>query len=199
MKWIFTGLILAALICGAATGRMEAVSTAALTGGQEAVQLCIRLTAALCLWSGILKVGEAAGLTKGIARLLSPVLKRIFPRLASDDPARQYIAMNLTANLLGLGNAATPFGLKAAEALAARGEPGRASRELVYLVVLNTASIQLLPTTVASLRALHGAATPLDILPAVWISSAAALLTALFTAFLLGTFSRGTVRGERKR
>lgn len=186
MKWIFTVMLAAATVCGGLTGRMEEVSNAALTGGQEAVSLALRLTAALCLWSGVLKVAEAAGLTDRIAGLLSPVLGRIFPRLEKGDPARRYIAMNMTANLLGLGNAATPFGLKAAEALAARGEPGRASNELIYLVVLNTASLQLLPTTVASLRAVHGAAAPLDILPAVWLSSAAALFTALGTAWLLG-------------
>lgn len=186
MKWILTGMLAVALLCGGVTGQMAEVSNAALTGGQEAVEVCIRLTAALCLWSGMLKVAEAAGLADRIAGLLSPVLGRIFPRLEKGDPARRYIAMNMTANLLGLGNAATPFGLKAAEALAARGESGRASNELVYLVVLNTASLQLLPTTVASLRALHGAAAPLDILPAVWISSVAALLTALGTAWLLG-------------
>ncbi len=179
MKWVFTLLIVAGVIFGGVTGNIEAVSNAALAGGQDAVNLCLKLTAALCLWSGMLKIAEAAGITEGIAKILSPLLRRIFPSIRKEEPAFSYIAMNVTANLLGLGNAATPFGLKAAAELQSR------PKELCYFVVLNTASVQLLPTTVASLRALQGSGRPLDILPAVWVSSGCALVSALTMAWLL--------------
>ena len=119
-----------------------------------------------------------------LSRLLGPVLRRLFPQVAGDRAVMDSISANVSANLLGLGNAATPLGLEAARGMA-RKSPGVASDSLCMLVVCNTASIQLLPTTVASVRAAFGSAAPFDILPAVWISSLASVTVGLLTARLL--------------
>lgn len=187
MKWIFTCMIAVSALFGALNGRIGEVSNAVIQGSGDAVTLVISLTGAMCLWSGVMKVAEEAGLTKTVARLLSPVTKRLFHGLAADSRAMHAICMNITANLLGLGNAATPLGLEAMRCLAEEEHTnGTASNNMVTFVVLNTASIQLIPTTISVLRLNHGAANPMDILPAVLLTSFTALCVGLFLAKLLG-------------
>ena len=163
---------------------MEALSAAALSGCGEAVSLVIALTGMLCLWSGLMEIARRCRLTEALARLLHPLTRWLFPTVPQGSPAMQAICMNLSANLLGLGNAATPLGIRAARRMA-RGTDGTADDELCRLVVLNTASIQLLPSTVAAIRAGLGCAAPLDILPAVWLSSAISVTAGLLAARLL--------------
>ena len=130
----------------------------------------LSLGGSLCLWSGVGRLMEAVGITGMLSRLLRPFLHRVFPESKQDPLLAQSLSGNICANFLGLGNAATPMGIRAASGMAAL--PDRdIRRELSLLVVLNTASIQLLPTTIASVRAACGAAVPFDILPAVWITS----------------------------
>ena len=149
---------------------------AAVTEGTlDALQFAPQLAAALCLWSGVTELLERSGAAAGLARLTTKPLRRLFPRGAWDRETLSALSENLGANMLGLGNAATPAGVRAARGLARLG----ARHELNTLVVLNTASVQLLPTTAASLRASLGSASPFDITPAVWISSALALLVGL--------------------
>lgn len=186
MSWILTGLIVLSIICGLATGNLSKVSTAALEGSMNAVEMFITLLGALCLWSGLMKVAEEAGLTKIISRLLSPVTKRIFKGLDPKGKAMQAISMNMTANLLGLGNAATPLGLSAMRELdMLNGGSTRASDNMIKFVVLNTASIQLIPTTIAALRLKSGSQAPFEIMPAVWIVSTAALICTMTMVYLL--------------
>lgn len=186
MKWIFTIMIAVSVLFGCLNGRINEVSNAALEGGSTAVTLVLSLTGALCLWSGVMKVAEEAKITDWIAQLLSPITRRIFPGLAKGSAALRAISMNITANLLGLGNAATPFGLEAMRCLQKNSPDGKtATDHMITFVVLNTASVQLIPTTVSVLRLNHGAAAPLDILPAVLLTSAVSLATALVTARLL--------------
>lgn len=125
-----------------------------------------------------------------LSSALSPLLRALFPRASRDSETLGALSANVSANLLGLGNAATPMGIRAAQGMSAQSKRGVASRELCLLVVINTASIQLLPTTVAAVRAANGAAAPFDILPAVWISSAASVLAGVLAAKLLHRFSR---------
>ncbi len=178
-------MVAVAVLCGAVTGRMDAVASAALEGAADAVRLCLSMLGALCLWMGVMEILRRAGVSRGLARLLRPVLKRLYPDFAGDDAVMDAVAANVSANLLGLGNAATPSGLEAAR-LMARNSPGVASDSLCMLVVCNTASIQLLPTTVAALRAAAGCGTPFDILPAVWLASAAALTVGIVAAKGMG-------------
>lgn len=184
MNGILTALLIFSVVTAAFTGRMEALSAAALSGCSEAVTLVITLTGMLCLWSGLMEIARRCRLTEALARLLHPLTRWLFPTVPQGSPAMQAISMNLSANLLGLGNAATPLGIRAARRMA-RGQNGVADDELCRLVVLNTASLQLLPTTVAGVRAACGCRTPFDILPAVWLSSAISVTAGLLTARLL--------------
>ena len=183
MGLVWTLMVTAALVCGAVQGMLPAVTAAAMKGASAAVELTLSMAGALCLWSGVMTVMERGGLTRGLARLFRPLLRRILPA-SRDADTLAAVSANVSANLLGLGNAATPLGIRAAQRMAA-GCGGTASDELCRLVVLNTASIQLLPTTVAAVRSAQGCAAPLDILPAVWLSSALSVTAGLLAARLL--------------
>lgn len=184
MAWIWTAMVAVAVICGMLTGRMDAVGGAALEGARAAVDLCLGILGGMFLWMGVMELMDRCGLSAGLSRLLRPLLRRLLPYAARDEETLGALSANISANLLGLGNAATPLGIRAARRMAS-GCEGTASDELCRLVVLNTASIQLLPTTVASVRAACGSAAPLDILPAVWVSSALSVLAGLAAARLL--------------
>lgn len=170
MTVIWTGMVVISILCGLATGRGPEVAAAAVEGTSAAVQLALSIAGMLCLWTGVMEVMRRSGLADKLSRLLGPVLRRLFPQAARDKETMDSISANVSANLLGLGSAATPLGLEAARRLARR-SPGVASDSLCMLVVCNTASIQLIPTTVASVRAAQGCAAPFDILPAVWLAS----------------------------
>ena len=171
MSVIWTGMVALSILCGLAVGRGPEVAAAAVEGAGAAVELAISIAGMLCLWTGVMEVMRRSGLSDQLSRLLAPVLRRLFPQAAGDRAAMDSISANVSANLLGLGNAATPLGLDAARRLV-RHSPGVASDSLCMLVVCNTASLQLIPTTVATVRAAAGSAAPFDILPAVWLASA---------------------------
>ena len=181
MPYFLTGLFFLSLLFGCATGQLSAVSAAALTGAQSAVELCLSMAGAICLWSGVMTLMDRCGLSEKLAALLRPLLRRILPNASRDSETLAALSANVSANLLGLGNAATPLGIRAATRMA-QGCNGVASDELYRLVVLNTASIQLLPTTVAAVRSAHGCAVPFDILPAVWLSSVLSVSAGLLAA-----------------
>lgn len=171
MTVIWTGMIVVSILCALATGRGPEVAAAAVEGTSAAVQLALSIAGMLCLWTGVMEVMRQSGLADRLSRLLAPILCRLFPQAAKDRDTMDSISANVSANLLGLGSAATPLGLEAARRLSRRSR-GVASDDLCMLVVCNTASIQLIPTTVASVRAAEGCAAPFDILPAVWLASA---------------------------
>ena len=171
MSVIWTGMVALSVLCGLASGRGPAVASAAVEGASAAVELSLSIGGMLCLWTGVMEVMRRSGLSDKLSSLLAPVLRRLFPQAAGDRDIMDSISANVSANLLGLGNAATPLGLDAARRLARR-TPGTASDSLCMLVVCNTASLQLIPTTVATVRAAAGSAAPFDILPAVWLASA---------------------------
>ena len=181
MSVIWTVMVGASVLCALALGNGEAVAAAALEGAAAGVELCISMTGAICLWSGVMTLMDRCGLSQKLARLLRPVLRHILPRASRDSETMAALSANVSANLLGLGNAATPLGIRAATRMA-EGCGGVASDELCRLVVLNTASIQLLPTTVAAVRSAQGCAAPFDILPAVWLSSALSVTAGLLAA-----------------
>jgi len=171
MTVIWTGMVLVSILCSLATGRGPEVAAAAVEGTSAAVQLALSIAGMLCLWTGVMEVMRRSGLADKLSRLLRPALRLLFPQVAGDQGIMDSVSANVSANLLGLGNAATPLGLEAARRMARR-SPGVASDSLCMLVVCNTASIQLIPTTVASVRAAAGSAAPFDILPATWLASA---------------------------
>lgn len=189
MAWIWTGMAVLSILCGLATGRGDLVAAAAVEGAQAAVELCVSIAGMLCLWTGVMEVMRRSGLAEGLSRLLRPVLSALFPQVSKDRGVMDSISANVSANLLGLGNAATPLGIQAARRMA-RGCSGTASDELCLLVVLNTASIQLLPATIASVRSASGAQSPFDILPAVWLASALSVVVGVLTAKFLAAVGR---------
>ena len=185
MAWIWTGMIAASVVCGLCSGTIGAVSNAAMEGAAAAVDLCLSMAGVMCLWSGVMSIMKASGLMDSLSRLFRPLLSRLLPRACQDPETLAALSGNVSANLLGLGNAATPLGIRAARRMA-EGCGGTASNELCTLVVLNTASIQLLPTTVAGVRAALGAESAFDILPAVWMASVLSVAAGLLAAKLFG-------------
>ena len=170
MSFIIGGMILLSIITGAVGGNMAAVSTAAMNGCGQAVELVISLTGTICLWSGVMGIAEKSGLTDALSRAFRPLNRILFRGLSPDSPAIKAVSMNMAANLLGLGNAATPLGLAAMKELEkVNPVPGTASQAMVTFVVLNTASLQILPTTTSYLRLAAGSKEPMEILPAVWL------------------------------
>lgn len=192
MNRLFGWMILLSVGEAVFTGRVDTLSEAVLTECSNAVALCLSLLGSLSLWGGFLAIAERSGLTERIASLLSPVTGRLFPSLKKDSSALKAISMNITANLLGLGNAATPLGIKAMKALKEEtvSPPKTANHPIILFLLLNTASLQLLPTTVAGIRAAAGAKVPFDILPAVLVTSALSLAVALVCAFLCRRLTR---------
>ena len=186
MSWIWTGMVLLSVAAAVLLGNGSELSGAVLEGAQSAVTLVIGMAGAICLWSGVGRVMERCGLTGLLSELLSPALKRLFPDTRKDKVLAQQLSANICANILGLGNAATPMGVLAAQRMAASGKPGIASDQLCRLVVLNTASIQLIPTGVAAVRLAAGSAAPFDILPAVWLTSLCSAGVGLMAAWGMG-------------
>lgn len=184
MALVFTLFLLISVCSALFHNNTSALSAAVMDGAGAGVTLAISLAGPICLWSGFSRVMEANGWMKGLSRLFSPVLARLFPCAWQDSSAREALCANLSANLLGLGNAATPAGVRAAGRMAL-GSQGRATDELCRLVVMNTASVQLIPATVSAVRASLGCDTPFDILPAVWITSLCSVSAGLFAAKLL--------------
>lgn len=187
---IWTIFIVVSVLFGIYSGNAAAVGNAALEGARAAVEFILSIGGIICLWCAVMELMKLAGLLKTIEKLLKPILRRLFPDAAKDENILEPLSMNVAANLLGLGNAATPMGIRAAKKMARQSAVGLASAELCRLVVLNTASIQLLPTTIAAIRAANGASAPFDILPEVWISSLISVAVGLCAAKLFEKISR---------
>lgn len=185
MGAIWCGMVGMGLLLALVQGRLGGLTAALMTGASNAVTLCLSLAGPLCLWSGVLRVMERCGLTARLGRAMRPLLRRLFPESSRDAQTLGCITANFTANLLGLGNAATPMGIAAVQRMRALHGGAEATQEMCRLIVLNTASVQLLPGTVAAVRASLGSAAPLSILPAVWLTSAASVAVGLAGAKLL--------------
>ena len=190
MAWLWTGMVAVSLIFGALTGNLNALSAAALEGAQSAVELCLTMCGVMCLWTGVMEVMDQCALTGRIAALFRPLLRRLLPHASRDSETLAAVSANLSANLLGLGNAATPLGIRAARRMS-RGCEGAASDELCLFVVLNTASIQLIPSTLAGVRTSLGAADPFDILLPVWLVSLLSVIAGLLAAGFFARIWRG--------
>lgn len=191
MRFLMGVLPCVAVIFGLVNGRAQEMSSAILENADKAVTLALSLCGIMCLWCGLMKVAEKAGIVKALSKLLAPLLSLLFRGLKKGGTAMQLISMNITANILGLGNASTPLGIKAMQAIAdEEGANGTATDNMVLLTVMNTASLQIIPTTAAALRASFGAAQPMDILPCVWIVSIYSLVITIAAAKLFSRFSK---------
>ena len=209
LNGIFISMLAVSLVAGFYYGKGEALTAALLSQSSQAVTVALEMTGVICLWSGMMRAAERSGLTETLGRLLYPVTRRLFPGLYQRGANRaiEAITMNLSANLIGLGNAATPLGLAAMERMADltfeqtsphHQQPVRcASDDMVVFLICNTASLQLIPSTLAAVRQAAGSAHPLEILPAVWLSSLCTLVVSLASAKLLSRFSHSFPRPRR--
>ncbi len=191
LNYIWSFIVVLSIVCSVLLGNTENLSNALINSGASSIELILTMAGIMCLWSGIMNIATDSGFTAFTAKIFSPLLCRVFPKLDKNSEAFKSITMNISANLLGLGNTATPFGLRAMEQLhTLNNKSDEASNEMVVFVVINTASLQLLPTTLASLRQAYGSSAPFEIIVPVWISSACALFTALVIACTLNLRKR---------
>ena len=184
LSLLWTGMVVVSIVYGVLSGSVEAVGKAAVEGASEAVKLCIGICGVTSLWTGVMEILSRAGVTAQ--------LKNLFPGSKNNAAAMEAVSANVAANLLGLGNAATPLGIKAASEMARGARNGVATDDLCMLVVLNSASIQLIPATVAAVRAAAGAQNPFDILPAVWLASGVSVLTGILMAKIMARLWRSS-------
>lgn len=185
MSWVWTGIVLVSLIFSIFLGRGSALAASVAQGAQAGITLAISIAGSICLWSGVGKLMEKAGLTQRLSDFLRPIFKRVFPSTQNDSALAHFLSANVCANFLGLGNAATPMGIQAVKRLKNQTAPHTATDEMCRLVVLNTASIQLIPANVAAIRASLGCPAPFDILPAVWVTSLCSAGLGVISAWLL--------------
>ena len=184
MRYVIFVIICLSFIFSSLTGRISELSSAALTSCKDAVTLCISLCGTICLWSGVMKVAERSGAVKKLSVIFAKPLTLLFHDIDKKGTAMQYIVMNFISNLLGLGNASTPLGIKAMNELKNEQNADKtATRNMIMLVVMNTASVQFFPSTIAAIRASYGSAAPADIVPCVWIVSLIALGVSVTTVF----------------
>lgn len=190
MNYIWVGMIVLSFVCSAFTGRMEGLSQAVIDGAEKSITLVLSMAGLMCLWSGLMRIAEAGGMTRILSRAFSPILSRLMPDYAKDSDTMQAVSANITANLLGLGNAATPLGIEAMKRMQRNNTlKNAANNSMVMFVVLNTASVQLIPTTIAALRSASGSKAPFDILVPMWIVSILALLAGIIPAKIWGSLT----------
>jgi len=187
INYIWGGMILISFVFAFLSGNLESVNGALIEGAETAVDMSIGLLGMMCLWTGLLEIAKRAGITEKLAKLLSPVMRFLFPELKKDSPAVSAMLMNMVANFLGLSNAATPLGLKAmAELDKENKKRKRASNAMCLFVVINTASITLIPTTVIALRSSNGSNAPFEIILPVWICSVISVTVGVIVAKFFG-------------
>lgn len=172
INYIWAFLVAVSVITGILTGNIDSVTSAAFEGANSAVTTVLSFAGAVVMWCGMLKIAEKSGLTRAFTAVIRPITGILFPKLDKNSPAISAISMNMIANILGLANAATPLGLKAMTELEKlNSKKGTASDEMCMFVVLNTASIQIIPSTLIAIRASLGSQNPAEIIVPVWITS----------------------------
>ncbi len=186
LNYIWIGLLMIGFAFGIVNGRLDDVTKAAMDSAQTAITVCIGLLGVMCLWTGLMKVAEKSGLIRIIGRAVRPVLIFLFPEIPKDHPALGAIVMNLVANFLGLGNAATPLGLKAMKELQSLNKDKKtATNAMCMFLVLNTAAIQLVPANIIALRTSEGSKKPAEIIICIWIASVCATIMGIIAAKML--------------
>ncbi len=189
--WAFS--VILSLVTAIFTGNTESLAVSAIDGTEGSVTLCISMLGIIMFWCGIMEVMKESGLMEALSKLISPIIGFIFPNARRDKSVMEALCANVSANLLGLGNAATPAGIRAAEGLHRLSEKSSASDDMCMLVVINTASLQLIPTTIGAMRASSGAENPFDIIFAVWFASICSLAAGILAAKLFSRLYRRVI------
>ena len=182
MNYIWGGLIVISIVVSVFTGKLPETSAAAMDSAKESVETVLSMLGVMCFWMGLMEIADRSGLMDKFASLLSPIINFMFKDVKSEK-AKKAISMNMAANIFGIGNAATPFGLAAMEELAKENKfKGTASNSMCMMVVINTASIQLIPTTLLAFRSAYKSQNPFEIMPAVWIVSLCSVVLGVISA-----------------
>lgn len=186
MNYIWGAMVVFSFISALFSGNMQTLSDSVVTSGQDAINLVVKLTGMMCLWGGVMKIAEKAELTQLISKMLSPLFSVLYKNIDKNSKTAQAMSMNITANLLGLGNAATPLGLEAMRRMQeSNPDKTKATDDMVVFVVMNSAAMRLIPTTVATLRTQFGSANPMEIMPATWVSTIFSLIAGVMTAKII--------------
>ena len=194
MNYVWSAMIIFSVVCAIVGGGMDALTSAVIDSGSQALSVFLGLYGMMALWGGLMRIAERSGVTGFIARMMYPLLRFLFPDLKKDGGELGAISMNLTANLLGLGNASTPLGIDAMRKLQLiNPDKSTATDDMITFVVMNSASMRIIPTTVAMLRANHGSANPMEIMLPGLMTSVCALVVGLITSRLYGRLRRGRV------
>ena len=203
MNYIWGAMVVFSFIAAAFSGNMQTLSDSVLNSGQDAINLVLKLTGMMCLWGGIMKIAEKSELTLVISKMFSPLFSVLYRNVDRKSKTAEAMSMNITANLLGLGNAATPLGLEAMRRMQeANPDKTKATDDMVVFVVMNSAAMRLIPTTVATLRTQFGSASPMEIMPATWVSTILSLTAGVLTAKIISRMMKkeiSVVRLGRKR
>ncbi len=203
MNYIWGAMVVFSFIAAIFSGNMQALSDSVVTSGQDAINLVLKLTGMMCLWGGIMKIAEKAELTRLISKMLSPLFSVLYKNVDKKSKTAEAMSMNITANLLGLGNAATPLGLEAMRRMQeANPDKTKATDDMVVFVVMNSAAMRLIPTTVATLRTQFGSENPMEIMPATWVSTILSLTAGVMAAKIISRIMKkeiSVVRFGRKR
>ncbi|MGI6776647.1 MAG: nucleoside recognition domain-containing protein [Acetivibrionales bacterium] len=193
LNYIWLAMLVVGIVVAIINGRIGMVTEAAIGSAGKAVELCIGLLGIMCLWTGLMGIAEKSGLVQRLSKLLRPALKLLFPGIPKDHPAMGAIVMNLVANFLGLGNAATPLGLKAmGELQRINPRKNTATNSMCMFLVLNTSGIQLIPATIIAVRSALGSHNPAEIIGTIWFASACSALAGIIAAKSL------SILGSRK-
>lgn len=196
---IWAVLIIMGFVVGAITGNLDVVTNAAIDSAKSAVELAIGLIGVMALWLGIMKIGEDSGLIRGIGRLLRPVMVLLFPDVPPDHPAMGAMVMNISANVLGLGNAATPFGLKAMEELQKLNKKkDTATNAMVTFLAINTSSVTLIPASTIAILSAAGAINPTEIIGPTIMATTISTIVAIILSKLLQDLPRYEVKRDKK-
>ncbi len=188
LNYVWSFMLLTGFICGFFNGKVEQLTNSILISSQSALNLCFSLISIISLWSGIMNIADKCGILNCISNFLNPIINFLFPDIPKNHVAKKSIIMNLTANFLGLGNAATPFGIKAMKELQEiNTNKNECSKSMSMFLILNGVCLQLIPTTIISIRASMGANNPTDIIYVIWIVS---FITILFTVILTKIFEK---------
>lgn len=192
LNYIWSILLFIAVIVAVFTGEITTLSDSVIKGAADSVELLLSITGIVAFWSGIMEVAEKSGLMQSLCNLFRPILSKVFNNASSNKKAMEYICSNITANMLGLGNAATPLGLKAMNELQKMNRSkNTASNDMITFVVLNTASLQILPTTLCAYRSAYGSTKPFEILPQIWLVSLLSLTIGLLVTKMISKNSGG--------
>lgn len=195
LNYIWFGMLVIGFIVAILNGKIDAATQAAIDSAGKAVELGIELLGIMCLWTGLMRIAEKSGLVQNIARIIRPVLRFLFPEIPGKHPAMGAIVMNLAANFLGLGNAATPLGLKAmGELQKLNSKKDTATNAMCMFLVLNTGSIQLIPATIIAVRSAEGSSNPAEIIATIWVASACAATAGIIAVKLFSIMSNRKMR-----